>query len=151
MYFWNIDKLKQDIKDGGLSESEQFKYLLVCVVLVTLGEISFLEESFSSIKYDLAIDIIFAIFGTYYLYRCNGGANGKRFLEKFFSIGFVVGVRWFVFIMIPIFLILTIDAVFIIFSIEEEKVFDILDYIITPIAMLIYYWRSGIHIKDVAK
>ena len=151
MYFWNINKLKQDIKDGGLSESEQFKYLLVCVVLMTLSEIFYLGESFSSVKYDLAIDIIFAIFGTYYLYRCNGGANGKRFLEKFFSIGFVVGVRWIVFVIIPIVVVFFLDAVFMIFNMEDEKIFDILDYIISPIALIIYYWRSGVHIKDVAK
>jgi len=151
MYFWNIDKLKQDIKDGGLSESEQFKYLLVFIVLMTLSEIVYVGESFSSVKYDLAIDIIFAIFGTYYLYRCNGGANGKRFLEKFFSIGFVVGVRWIVFIILPIAFVLFFDAVFMIFNMEDEKIFDILDYIIIPIAMLIYYWRSGVQIKDVAK
>ena len=40
-------------------------------------------------------------FGTYYVYRSNGGASGKDFLERFFSLSLVIAIRQIVFWFVP--------------------------------------------------
>ena len=148
MYFWNIEKLKQDIRNGGLSESVQFKYLLIWVILTLFSELEYLGSNFDDIKYQFAIDLIFTILGTIYLYKCNGGANGKNFLQKFISISIVVFFRIILYF-IAFMLLLSILLAF--SKISDTQYDNLVNYIILPILQLVYYWRAGIHIKDVAK
>ena len=148
MYFWNIEKLKQDIKNGGLSESMQFKYFLIWIILTIFAELSYVDSNFSDIKYEFATDLLFTILGTIYLYKCNGGANGKDFLQKYISIGLVVFFRIILYF-IAFMILLTILLAF--SEISDAQYDNLVNYIITPILLLVYYWRAGIHIKDVAK
>jgi len=148
MYFWNIEKLKQDIKNGGLSESVQFKYFFIWIVLTLFCELEYIDSNFNDIKYEFAIDLILNILGTIYLYQCNGGANGKDFLQKYFSIGLVVFFRLILYF-IAFMLLLSILLAF--SEISDVQYDKLINYIITPILLLVYYWRAGIHIKDVAK
>jgi len=147
MYFWNIEKLKQDIKNGKLCQSVQFKYLLIWIVLTIFAELSYIGDSFNDIKYNFTIDLIFTILGTIYLYKCNGGANGKDFLQKFISISIVVFFRlllYFIAFMILLFVMIAF------FEISDAKLDNLINYIIMPIMILVYYWKTGIYIKDVA-
>lgn len=115
-----------------------------------ISELAYVGENFDDIKYSFAIDLIFNILGTIYLYKCNGGANGKDFLQKYFSIGLVVGIRWLVLITLPTLILITV-IISIFTNISDNYLDNFIDYVIIPILLLMYYWRAGIHIKDVAK
>ena len=47
MYFVNINKLKEDIKNGALSEKDRFLYMFFCLFLV-LGIYKYSPENTSS-------------------------------------------------------------------------------------------------------
>jgi len=43
MYFWQIDSLTHELKDGSLPQSERIKYLLATLIVYAVGfELSFL-------------------------------------------------------------------------------------------------------------
>ncbi|MFP4550478.1 MAG: hypothetical protein ACLFNT_06710, partial [Spirochaetales bacterium] len=42
------------------------------------------------------LKVIIPVAGTIYAYQRNGGRNGTGFAKKFFSIGFVIGIRFLV-------------------------------------------------------
>ena len=139
MYFWNIEKLKQTINNGGLSESAQFIYLLIWIILSILAQATYIGDNFNDIKYSFAIDLIFSVLGIIYLYKCNGGSKGNRFVEKYFSIGLVVSIRWFIFVLLPMALIVLVVSYTLYTNSTDEQMDKIFDYIILPISLLVYY------------
>lgn len=147
MYFWNIRKLKEGLIKKPLSESESFKYLLAQVILYSLGTIPFLENNLWDV-YSAVIMGIITAFGTYYAYRCNRGASGRNFLQKYLSIGLVIGIRWIVLILLPItivyFVIIAIYS-----GIPEHTTF--LDVIFFNLVYIPYFWLLGTHIKDTVR
>ena len=111
MYFWNIEALKKDIVKDRLTEKERFVYVLIYLVLTAVGfeylqqvdtELANIWDSIEAIA-----DVLIVLIGTYCAYRANGGENGQDFLGRYFSIGFVVSIRFFVYL-IPIVILLSI-------------------------------------------
>ena len=105
MYFWNIKSLKKDISEHRLSEAHIFYYILIYVVLSAASlELFGYVAAGDSNSWDYiqsSLSIVITIAGTIAVYRANGGAAGKRFAEKYFSIGLVVLIRFF-----PIFVLM---------------------------------------------
>jgi len=144
MYFWNIKALKNQLTKGSFSESDSFKYFLV---LSLIGSIPIPRPPFFSdgkfIHYVLGT-IIF-LCGIIYCYRKNGGAAGKDFLSRFFSLNLVVFIRFS-----PILII----SGLIIFSDIMKSIIDIYQKAISlsvvyAVSILIFY-RIGYHISDIA-
>ena len=98
MYFWKIESLKNDIVNEGLSDSKLLPYLVIYMALTVLimeGVPYFPYESYNDADLVMSlISIIAPIAGLIYAYKKNGGANGHSFASKYFSIGFVVGIRF---------------------------------------------------------
>ncbi len=147
MYFWKIDKLKNDLLKKPLSESESFKYLLATLVVYSLGMIPFLENNIWDVYSAIIITLITAI-GAYYIYKCNKGASGNNFLQKYFSIGWVVGIRWMVFIALPIMVIFYIVKA-LLSDIPSYTTFT--DVILVHLLYIQYFWLLGKHIKEVSE
>ena len=97
MYFWNIDELKQTLVTTGLDTQTSFYYVLIYVVLATLGfEVNMYmpQESYSIWDYlNTTANIMLAVVGLSLFYIASGGKTGKQLLERFFSIGLVVLIR----------------------------------------------------------
>lgn len=102
MYFWKINKLKEEIHAGSVNEFSYLLYLLVPMVLEYFlfdiydlwsgpKEYDFWEQSSSVIS---AAVLIIGLLAMFYL---NGGKSGNNFITKYFSIGFVGGIRYVVF------------------------------------------------------
>lgn len=92
MYFWKIEDLKKDLTSlkEGILQKEEIKYFFLYVLFESLSYLSFYSYDFSN-EYDLYLDFIIAVLnllGVYYIYKCNDGANGKNFLQRYFSLGF---------------------------------------------------------------
>jgi len=147
MYFWKIDNLKKDLAKNTVSEKEQFKYLLATTILYSLFIIPFMENNIWDI-YSAIVSGIIAIFGTYYIYRINGGSNGKYILQRFLSLGWVIGIRWLVLIMLPIMIIYFIGLE--IFSTGIPEYTTVYDLVLINLIYLIYFCLLGKHIKEVS-
>jgi len=148
MYFWKISKLKSDLINQPLPESESFKYLIANAVVYGLAMIPFGEKNIWDIYFSIAT-LVITILGTIYIYGCNRGANGKNFLQRYVSLSWVVGIRWIVLIALPI-IILYYIAIGIYFGIVSYTI-NPLDIILFSILLVSYFWLLGKHMKEVAK
>ncbi|MGH1472551.1 MAG: hypothetical protein ACRBCS_15305 [Cellvibrionaceae bacterium] len=152
MYFWKIEKLKQDLIENGLSQSALFKYIFIYVFLSALSyelTYNFVSEESTNIDYiQSALNMALVGFATYFCYVANGGNNGADFAERFFSIGFVVSIR-FIVLLVPIMI-----AMGFLFW-DSEDIDDVstkwYDVAVLSGWTALLYWRVVYHINQVAK
>ena len=147
MYFWKINKLKKDLVKQPLSESESFKYLIATTISYSFGMIPYLENNILDVYSALMTGII-TVFGLYYVYKCNRGSSGSNFLQKYLSIGWVMGIRWIVLVMLPI-MIVYFTAVIIYPGISEST--TLLDVVFFNLLYITYFLLLGKHIKSTVK
>jgi len=149
MYFWKIEKLKQDLLENGLSQGALFKYIFIYVFLSALSyELTYYFVSEESTRLDYiqsAINMGLVGFATYFCYVANGGSNGTDFAERFFSIGFVVSIR-FIVLLVPI----SIAMCLLFWDSEDMSTTWYEIALLTGWAALLY-WRVVYHINQVAK
>lgn len=149
MYFLNIKKLKEELINSTLNQRSLVIYIFIYVVLMELlveVESYFPDDDFN--YYDYANSIAYLIIisaGTFLAYIFNGGIKGKEFAERYFSISFVVGIR-FTLALFPVMVVLMLP----IMEIDEEFNTDWYHVVIASILMSAYYWRCLVHIKYVA-
>ncbi len=102
MYFCNIKALKEEIKSGDFGDKKAIVYIVVSIALYSIGlELTVLfplvEDHNIWDGVDSLLSILVPVLGTIYAYRKNGGAEGKDFANKYFSISFVIGIRFLVY------------------------------------------------------
>ncbi|PCJ99113.1 MAG: hypothetical protein COA45_06635 [Zetaproteobacteria bacterium] len=159
MYCWNIEALKRDLHNDSLGEKAKFLYMFVYVILLefileVFTNMSFQEGMSSSVwdwGFSAAIVFMSAI-GTIMAFKANGGSDGHDFLGKYFSIGFVVGIR-----VIPIIILLLLGSGgigislvlyapdWINISLMTSAAFGVPIILVT----VWMYWRICKHIKDI--
>ncbi|EGQ8047253.1 hypothetical protein HYO05_23050 [Vibrio parahaemolyticus] len=109
MYIWNIKSLKEQIRSGRLTEKDRFIYMFLTLIFTVLGielalripiESGNVWDTISSVS-----SVLIPILGTLLAYKANGADNGTDFLGRYFSISFVVTVRFFA-LLIPMFALL---------------------------------------------
>ncbi len=109
MYIWKINELKKQIVEQGLSEAQVFYYILLFVGFSMVGielVAYFPYENPNGWDYlQSGLNFVIPLAGTIAAYHVNGGANGKAFAAKYFSISFVVLVRFLVYL-IPVMVLL---------------------------------------------
>jgi hypothetical protein len=147
MYFWRIDKLKAELCQGALPQRQQFHYylavsILTAVVMAPLPAVN---------VYDVVswgIGVLVTLLGVIYLYRCNSGDRGVRFLERITSISFVVIVRLSVLLVFPVLL-----AYFLVFELFIEMPLEtsLADIVLSIVLEIVVIWRIGNHILQVAR
>lgn len=162
MYLWNIKALKKNLSAQAQTEAQTFWYFFAVLTLETLffhmaslfpGDEPI--ELWDYVEYVGAV--IFTIGGTYVVYRANGGASGRHFLQRYFPLMWVLTIRFLVF-MIPILIV----AGFVMFSFSdalfgaeaEEAGFPVFSravLIASWIWFLVFYYRLVVHMRDVAK
>jgi hypothetical protein len=149
MRFWKIEDLKSELASGDLPQLAGLQYFACAGALaVLLYGLPLYDEN----RWDVANtigDALLILAGGYLAYRANGGTEGRDFLGRFVSIGWVLGIRLLVLLMIPV----------ICFEIALEAYFlgDIPENT-TPVETIVlfslsafYYWRLAMHIDDVAR
>ncbi len=151
MYFWNIESLKSDIKNNNLTEKERFKYAFVYIVVTAIAmELMFYSGYATSNIWDIVnsvFTVMLVFIGTIFAFKANGGSSGNDFLGRYFSIGFVLTIR-FSLLLIPLMAAL-MGYYFYAYGAEEEiasQPIDMIPFIIWGIAL---YWRFYKHISDV--
>lgn len=94
MYFWQINKLRQQLASEGLSEQQAFYYYLATAILsAVLYEIVANgppSEASSADLLDAMMYFAFTIGGVAWCYRQNGGAEGTDFLTRIVPVAWVM-------------------------------------------------------------
>ena len=151
MYFWNINALKEDIKQGDFTDKQVISYIVLSLFLYSVGlEFAYLfpltEPNYNIWDgIDSFLSIAVPVAGTLYAYKKNGGEVGKDFANKYFSIGFVLGIRFFVYLILPM-VILTIY-----WSIDnrnEETETTFVEIFILYAWYILFYYQLGKHISE---
>ena len=145
MYFWKINNLKKDLIEKPLSEGEQFKYFLGGIVAISsiIAMTAFIENNIWD-KYFVLVGCIIKIIGTVYIYKMNGGSEGKYILQRIFSLSWVMGIRWMVLLVLP-----TTAVFFTLLGGIPGKT-ALYDVVVFNFIYLIYFWLLGRHIKEVS-
>lgn len=100
MYFWKIDSLVQDLKDGNLPQSERFKYLLATLIVYAIViELSFIfAEPIAALQIVESVSMVaLTVAGAVYCYFVNRRGDDHEFIDRFICIGWVVAIRITVF------------------------------------------------------
>ncbi len=143
MYFWNIDKLKSDFKQGSVTEKSILKYLIAYTIFLGVAMLPYGETN----QFDLFSTVLMiplSVFGILYAYACNGGDSGDNFIAKYFAIGWVVTIR-FIVLLIPLAFIIGIVVATTGVEIPEET--TLLDVFIESTITVFLFWRIAVHIK----
>lgn len=153
MYLWKIESLKEDIKNGDFKDKELIPYVVVSAGLyaASIEIVGYLPyEDTNAWRYVLSIfNVLIPIAGTIYAYKYNGGANGMNFASKYFSIGFVVGIRFVVYL-IPL-MVLMITYWVVVFADQEEWPTTILEVVLFSSWYAFLYFKMANHIGDTTK
>lgn len=155
MYFWKIKKLRDQLIEQGLGQRAVFIYIfLSSLIYIAIIEFAFLLPTEGATRAADFISPLLAVavvaVGTYLCYRANGGGAGREFAERFFSIGFVTGLRVLA-VYIP-----ALSGLFMILVIVEGADADpdaglLLIDTLTQLFTIGYYWRVITHINAVAQ
>jgi len=153
MYFWKVESLKKDIVDGSFTDKELIPYVVLYAGLYALGieRIGYLPyEDVNIWTYVLStLNVLVPIAGTIYAYKSNRGDKGENFASKYFSIGFVVGVRFIVYL-IPV-MALMIVYWMVMFGEQEELPTTYVEVILFSSWYALFYYKMAKHIGDTAK
>ena len=81
--------------------------------------------------------------------RCtqNGGADGEHFLQRYFAIGWVVAVRWGGLLALAMIAHMTLLEAF--GAASDSTTWH--EVLLVAMGELVIYWRTGYHVRDVAR
>lgn len=149
MRFLNIRKLKQELCTDSLSENDAFAYFFAMFTLETLyinSSFVFPSEAEPSLL-DVAsvlVPTFIAVTVTWLLYQANGGKNGKYFFLRYFSILWVMGVRFSLFA-----LLVFVSWFGYIGFFSNNFEFERELFVMESILYAIFYWRVWVHMREV--
>ncbi len=143
MYFWNINELKQQLKNNDLSEVDSLKYLILISLIGMLPIPAPPYFTAGTFRHYIFGAIIFML-GTTYCYRQNGATSGKDFLAKYISLSWVIAIRF-----LPGILLISALMAFGVFSWFSFPVQKVTVLGIVYSFSIVYYWRIGHHIADI--
>jgi len=145
VYFWKIKALKADIQDDLLTSKDDVLYLVFYSALYAALLILAIVQLYESLGISMALgQIVLFIAGVYYAFYSNGGAKGKDFSKRFFSIGWVFLIRASFFMglgMLNLYVMTHIFGFEYLFTLKNST-------IIALVFEVLFYWRIGKHISD---
>jgi hypothetical protein len=147
MYWWDVQSLKSLLAKGPLPSRMAVQYVLSHALLVAIG---LMAGSAVPRNRDVWImrtgALIVTTIGILYCYRCNGGAGGQAFMDRYFAISWVVYLRWFG-VVVVIFLC---EAVVLSATLPAYR-WPLVTMPSILLAVGALYWRVGVHLADLAK
>jgi hypothetical protein len=165
MFFWRIDALKAQLRDGPLPQAAAFAYVFVgFFVMNAFFGIPGLwnAETSPTTPWAWATYVVtLALFaaGTYTAYRVNGGPQGVDFAARYLALGWVLSIRLFVLVFVPLLLLALV--VFVVMALaqgdaasttgaSEDLAPDWLIELVIMAWLAFFYWRLVRHFQDVA-
>lgn len=147
MQLWRLEPLKSLLVAGPLPDREAVKYVAAQSAIVAAVVVPTPGQDLPPWWHFVAAPAI-AIAGVYFCYKQNGGAAGRGFAERYFSIGWVVAVRIAV-----VSVALGCVGSIIVIGIVNPGISDDVGARLVEIAgyglMVLAFWRTGVHLADV--
>jgi hypothetical protein len=149
MKIFNIKALKAELAQGDLRAPETAKYLAAQAVLVSIIFIP--SPGHRAVDWAFVANPLVSLLGLYYCYRQNGGETGLRFAERYLALGWVVG--WRVGVVMVVLTPLSLGALLFatgnVAWLGEQRLADV--FAASILAMIAFmYWRIGRHLGDLA-
>ncbi|MBN8248945.1 MAG: hypothetical protein J0L84_16070 [Verrucomicrobia bacterium] len=146
MYFWRVEGLKTDLATRPMSDREALPYLIAFVALSGAAAGGPPQETYSIWDWlQVGWSVALALFGTVYIYRRNGGERGQQFLQRYLALGWVVSIRWVVFL-IPIIMLYAMVV-----WMGDTWQTTAPDALFFAAIEVVLYWRIGWHTHDLAR
>ncbi|MCX5941093.1 MAG: hypothetical protein NTX18_08790 [Cyanobium sp. LacPavin_0818_WC50_MAG_67_9] len=155
MKFLGIQALKSELSCGGsLKQADLFGYWLAATLLFQLA-IFPVSEQLSS--WDYLYWIMSSVMAIVMLHKCylaNGGASGEKWSDKFVSIYWVVSVRGFLIVFLPLLILGSIAATLfgMASGLSDEGVTGLVeDFVLIEVLVFeLWVWlRTAAHIRDI--
>jgi hypothetical protein len=155
MYLWRIERLKADLREERLAESDVFGYVLVYLALLAVGTTSAVwypneaPNVWSRITDSASLAIVP---GTYLAYRANGAATGYQFAPRYFSLAWVLSIRFMPLTLVSFLLAAIVaEAVRLLSNPRDDPgQHSWMHVLVVAEVTVLYYWRLGHHLRDVA-
>ena len=155
MKFLGIQALKSELSHGGsLKQADLFGYWLAATLLFQLAIFPMSEQlSYWDYLYWF-ISSVMAVAMLRKCYLANGGASGEKWSDKFISIYWVMGVRGFLFVFLPLVIFGSIAATLagMASGLSSEGVTTLVENFVLLEALVYELWvwlRTAAHIRDV--
>ncbi|MBN1625733.1 MAG: RDD family protein [Deltaproteobacteria bacterium] len=150
IYLWNINRLKFDLANRGISKKQTLIYL-ICILSVQTASwvLSYSEDVAINLwdKIDLSGFSLFIVIGAVYCYHENGGRDGSHFMSRYISLAWVFGIQYFIMVLMPLSLIFYL-AVSMFGGLPEMTQWY--DALFNAIIRICFYIVLAGHIRDVA-
>lgn len=165
MFFWRIEALKAQLREGPLAQSAAFAYLFVCFFLTSavMGVPGLWNAATSPTTpwawATYVVTLVLFVGGTYAAYRANGGAQGLDFVARYLALGWVLMIRLFVLVFLPLLLLAMVALVVVAVTqadaatptvASEDLAADWLVELMIMVFVAIFYWRFIHHFREVA-
>lgn len=146
MYFWNVNKLIQDLKTNQVTQTQFKNYYIISGILILLSLFFVAITPEQPVRLNLATFVVnlgLLISWTNAIFKANGGEQGQQFLNRFFALYLPIVLKTLVaFILI----VLVLELIWSNYSEalsepEVEKINQYKDAILDPIFSCIVYWR----------
>lgn len=143
MYFVKYGPLKEKLSNRSLRDDEALPYLILESVVLTIFSLDISSDGLDAFEMaTVCLSVIIVIGGLYHVYEQNGGREGYDFVQKYFILGWIVGVRIFL-AFIPVFIVSFVVAVNL-----SRAGGNLLGVILFAIYDIVYFQRLGRHIRD---
>jgi hypothetical protein len=97
MYWWNVSKLAEDLREGRVDEKERFKYFVASLVAWTLAGLFIVYSPGpfdTTLPLSAAAYLIMAIFGTVFCYRANKSGDNADFMPRMICLGLPAAIQF---------------------------------------------------------
>jgi hypothetical protein len=154
MYFWKTKKLEAELRNGSLSQSDRYKYLMAFMIIVAIcTEISlYIPETLSFISlFGSSFVVLITIIGTMFCYKVNRQGDNTDFIGRYICLFLPVTVRLIVFYILIYALYMILGTILLGYAFE--KFTDSTNWIDVIFAIgleLIFYWKLSVSIRRVA-
>jgi hypothetical protein len=149
MYFWKIEQLKKHLLEQELTERQMFYYILLSFSSSGIIGLNSCSEPINEWWDVLAL--LFPLLGITAAFYANGGSIGNKFAERYFSISFVVSIRFTV--LFFLLMLVVMNYWLFIYGVDSEmpEVSDSTVNIVVFTYGISIYARTFEHIRDIAK
>ena len=156
MYFVKYQPLKRKLKERSLSDREAVVYLVVYTFFLvvpagippeTMDECNDCELMAWDYAVISLVNAGIAIAGIYYIYDANGGKSGFDLIQKYFVLGWVVGIRCLI-VFLPVGVATLVASAEVLGNEWEDRTQNRIHYFLTFLLFVVYFQRLGRHIRD---
>ena len=165
MYIWDIRKLRNDLREGPIESVDAMFYvfgtLFLMYVSIVVGDIVFLyvpTETLLTVQHNMVVGTIddslsalITLFGVIYIWYQNGANHGKYFMERFWSIVFVLGIRFLVLgamIAVPFIVVFSVLGGLMHLMPHQMVIMgDVSSLLFTVVYGVLFIYRFGVHVR----